>query len=176
MNDNTKPYHLPRHKQLGEPKLKFGSQDPNAVDVHPLRGLLDYGPFGQLRLASVPNPIRIAFIGQKEMVGRLRHLAREMQGRHEPKERKQFLIAYPGFTRVFGASIAPADQSTWVTLPNEIDAQIDGAQAPHRELASVLTSALSSLQAHRHAFDVVILGLDDKWSNAFVGDNTDDFC
>lgn len=175
MTESVKPFHLPRHKQLGEPRLKFGRQDSNAFDVHPLRGLLDHGPFSQLRLAGVPNPIKIAFIGQEAMIGRLRHLATELQGRHEPKERRQFLIPYPGFTRVFGASIAPADRSTWITLPKEIDDQVTESDAPHRELADVLTSALSSLVAHRHSFDVVILGLDEKWSNAFSGDDHDDF-
>jgi len=175
MSENLKPYNLPRHKVLGEPELRFGNEDPKAVDVHPLRGLLDHGPFGKLRLASTPNPIRIAFIGQEDMIARLRHLARELQGRHEPKERKQFLISYPGFTRVFGASLAPADKSTWITLPDELDVHLKNSPAAHRELASVLTSALSSLQAQRHAFDVVVLGLDDKWSTAFEGGETDDF-
>lgn len=171
----AKPFNLPQHRRLGEPNLCFGNPDPSAVDVHPLRGLLDHGPFGKRRLASVPNPIRIAFIGQSAILARMRQLGRELQSKHQPRERKQFLLDYPGFTRVFGASVAPAETSTTITLPDDIDDRLATAPAPHQMLADVLTGALSSLHTQRHAFDVVFLGLDEKWSDAFDGDETDDF-
>ena len=175
MTTEFQPYHLPQHRRLGEPELKFGNPEPAATDVHPLRGLLDYGPFGKLRLASVPSPIRIAFIGQASMLARLRQLGRELQTKHDPKERRQFLITYPGFTRVFGTSVAPADEKTTIMLPDGLDQEIVASNVPHRVLADVLTGAISSLRSQRHAFDVVFLGLDEKWSAAFEGNDTDDF-
>ena len=175
MTEELRAYNLPQHHRLGEPSLKFGNPDPSAKDDHPLRGLLDHGPFGKQRLASVPSPIRIAFVGQASMITRLRHLGRELQSKHDPKERKQFLLPYPGFTRVFGTAVAPAEASTTITLPDRIDDELARAAAPHRLLADVLTGALSSLRTQRHAFDVVFLGLDEKWSAAFDGNDTDDY-
>lgn len=175
MMENVKPYNLPQHKRLAEPDLKFGNPDPKATDIHPLKGLLDHGPFGRQRLAGVPNPIRIAFIGQRDITARMRHLATELQRRHQPRERKQFLLEYPGFNRIFGTTIAPAVEEACVILPDEVDAKIDNAQAPHRELAEVLTGAISSLRNQRHAFDVVLLGLDEKWARGFYGTEEDDF-
>lgn len=172
----NQPFNLPQHRRLGEPKLKFGSTEPNAVDEHPLRGLLEFGPFGNRRLASVANPIRIAFIGQNVMIGRLRKLMTELRGSHSPRERKQFLIDYPGFSRVFGVSISPADDVTTVVLPDSLDDDLRDSARPQHILAEALTSAIMSLRAHLHAFDVVVLGLDDsKWSHCYHGVGEDDF-
>lgn len=175
MSTSPKAYNLPRHRRLGEPDLCFGNSDTSATDKHPLRGLLEYGPFGQRRIASVPNPIRIAFIGQSDIIARMRRLGRELQSQHQPRERREFLIDYPGFSRVFRTSVAPADPSTMITLPDDIDEKLKTAKSPHRVLADILTGALSSLHTQLHAFDVVFLGLDEKWSEAFDGDDTDDF-
>ncbi len=175
MTGNLKPYNLPQHRRLGEPLLRFGSTDDAAVSLHPLRGLLDHGPFGNLRLSSVPNPIRVAFIGQKAMVARLKHILRELESKHTPKERKNYLPDYPGFTKVFGASMAPAGDETTIELPESIDGDLSSADAPHRVLAEALIGSLSSLRAHHHSFDVVFLGLDEKWASGFEGTNDDDF-
>lgn len=175
MSTNTKPYNLPQHRRLGEPLLRFGRDDSGAFDVHPLRGLLDHGPFGKLRLASVSNPIRVAFIGQANMLGRLKQLVRELGSKHEPMERKAYLPVYPGFDRVFEVSIAPAAEVTTVTLPDGLDSAVNSSDQAHRVLAEALTGAISNLRAHQHDFDVIFLGLDEKWSSGFEGTKDDDF-
>lgn len=175
MNKPAKPYNLPQHRRLGEPLLKFGSIDPDTYAVHPLQGLLDHGPFGKLRLASVSNPIRIAFIGQEAMLGRLKNLVRELNSRHVPKERRNYLPEYPGFDRIFEASIVNAETAATITLPNELDERVSSSEAPHRVLAEALTGALSSLRAQRHDFDVVFMGIGAKWERGFEGTKDDDF-
>lgn len=175
MSKSLHPFNLPRHKRLGEPALAFGSSDTNSTDVHPLRGLLDHGPFGKQRLAGVPNPIKVALIGQKTMIGRLRHLLRELESKHKPRERKNYLIEYPGFSRVFETSVAYAGANATIELPETLDADLLDAENPHVLLAEALTGALSSLRSQRHAFDVVFLGLDEKWSVGFEGSEDEDF-
>ena len=39
---------------------------------------------------SIPNPIRIAYIGQAAMISRLKNLVNELEQKHQPKERPNF--------------------------------------------------------------------------------------
>lgn len=175
MTKSVNPFNLPRHKRLAEPLLKFGNADPETFGLHPLQGLLDNGPFGKLRLASVSNPIRIAFVGQQSMLGRLRHLVNELNSRHQPKERKNYLPEYPGFDRIFEVSIAKARDDAAIILPDALDSRVESSSAPHRVLAEALTGALSSLRSQRHGFDVVFMGVPAKWHQGFGGTDEDDF-
>lgn len=175
MTSEVMAYNLPQHRRLGEPDLRFGSSETAAIDPHPLRGLLDYGPFGKQRLASAPNPISIALIGQRAMIGRLRALLIEMDAKHQPKERRNYLPEYPGFARVFEISLAYAGDNVSITIPDSVDATIQAADAPHRVLAEILTGAIASLRSQRHAFDVVFMGLGENWSSGFEGTEDDDF-
>lgn len=172
---NLQPYNLPQHRRLPEPLLKFGNDDSAANHAHPLLGLIQHGPFGKQRLAGVSNPIRIAFIGQAAMLGRLWQLVKELDQKHQPRERRTYLPEYPGFARVFETSLASASDTTTIMLPDDIDAKLSASSAPHRLLAECLTGALSSLQAHRHDFDVAMLGIDEKWAAGFEGTKEDDF-
>lgn len=171
----NKPYNLPQHRRLAEPKLKFGDEDSATFNLHPLRGLLEQGPFDKLRLARVSNPIRVAFIGQRPMIGRLRNLVTELNSKHQPRERRDYLPDFPGFERVFGVSLAPAKNETAITLSDTVDDDLAKSDAPHRLLAEVLTGALSSVRASRYDFDVVFMGIDEKWAAGFEGTEDDDF-
>jgi hypothetical protein len=172
---NLQPYNLPQHRRLAEPLLKFGNDDSAANHAHPLLGLIQHGPFGKQRLAGVSNPIRIAYIGQAAMLGRLRQLVKELDQKHQPRERRTYLPEYQGFARIFETSLASASNTTTITLPEDIDARLGASSAPHRLLAECLTGALSSLQTHRHDFDVAMLGIDEKWAAGFEGTKEDDF-
>lgn len=175
MSKTPKPYNLPQHYRLREPKLKFGHEDPATYSEHPLRGLLDHGPFDKQRLANVSNPIRIAFVGQFEMVDKLTSLVYELNSRHRPLERKNYLPDYPGFDAIFGVSVAPAGENTSIVIPDSIDSVLDSNNMPHQVLAETLTGALSSLRTQKHDFDVVFLGIDEKWSKGFQGSDEEDF-
>src|SRR5579885_1003113 len=96
-----KPFELPAHVAFDEPMLRFGGDPLVARDVHPLRGLLNHGPFTKDKLAAVADPIRVATICPSGQRDKLINLLRELYGRHAPRERRQFLLEYPGFTKVF---------------------------------------------------------------------------
>ena len=83
------------------------------------------------------------------MIARLRNLVKEFDQKHQPRERRSYLPEYLGFARIFETSLASANNSTTINLPDDIDAKLSASAAPHRLLAECLTGALASLQAHR---------------------------
>lgn len=116
----NKVFHLPGHVVLPEPALRFGSQDIQAIDIHPLRGLLQYGPYSKNKLSAVSDPIRIAIIAPYNRSGEVLNLLREAEQSHRPVERKAYLLDFPGFSQVFGVKInAPGGHCT-VELPPDL--------------------------------------------------------
>jgi len=71
MSADAKPFRLPGHIVMEEPRLRFGSPDARDVDIHPMRGLLRFGPYSRDKLSAVSNPIRIGMIAPAGDVDRL---------------------------------------------------------------------------------------------------------
>ena len=175
MTSHIKPYNLPAHRRLLEPKLQFGAREEGTSSSHPLTGLIEHGPFDKHLLAGVPNPIRVAFIGQESMIRHLHCLIQELKGQHTPKERQKYLPTYSGFTRIFETDLAFAGNNVSIVLPDSIDDDFRISETPHQLLSEVLTGAIASLRNQRHAFDVVLIGLDEKWSAGFKQPDEGDF-
>jgi hypothetical protein len=91
---------------MSEPSLRFGSQDARDVDIHPMRGLLRFGPYSKDKLAAVSNPIRIGMIAPAGQTDRLVGQIRELEQVHQPRERKAYLPSFPGFEKIFGVCSA----------------------------------------------------------------------
>ncbi len=53
------------HILLSEPQLAFSPTDSSSWGIHPLRGLLKYGPFSD---GLIPSPIRVATLARMERV------------------------------------------------------------------------------------------------------------
>ena len=172
---STKPYQLPGHWVFGEPYLRFGSKDARDVDIHPMRGLLRWGPYSKDKLAAVSNPIRLAMIAPFGASDRLVHQIRELEQSHQPRERKAYLPAFPGFEKIFGARIARGGQGTSIELPNDLTEQMLQSPTPHLVLAQALTRALFALRNLRNDYDVVVVLLTDVWSAGFRGPTNEDF-
>jgi len=96
MSAPSKPYHLPGHIVLREPDLRFGSTGAGDVDNHPLRGLLRFGPYSRDKISAVSNPIRVAMIAPAGETDRLVNQIRELERRHNPRERKAYLPRLSG--------------------------------------------------------------------------------
>ena len=175
MNPENKPYNLPAHIVLREPVLRFGSTDPKAVDLHPLQGLLRFGPFTRNKLAAIVDPIRVAIIAPAGQVGRVEKLLGEMQQPQSPRERRDYLPSFPGFSKVFHVQVGAAGPQATIELPPDLTEQTKRAQQPHLVLAEALTRALSALRNNRAAFDVVFILLSREWEVGFFGDLEDDF-
>ena len=175
MNVDTKPYNLPGHVVLREPALRFGSTDPKAVDPHPLQGLLRFGPFTRNKLAAIVDPIRVAIIAPSDQVRRVEQLLREMQQAQSPRERRDYLPAFPGSQRSSTVQMGVAGRKATIELPADMTDQMKRAQRPHLVLAEALTRALSALRNNRAAFDVVFILLSQEWEEGFFGGSEDDF-
>jgi hypothetical protein len=170
-----KPYHLPGHIILPEPALRFGSRDPNAIDTHPLKGLLQFGPFSRDKLAAVSDPIRIAMIVPSGQTHHITGLIREMEQRHVPQERKAYLQEFPGFSKIFGVHLAITGGACTIELPVDISIQMAQSPSPHKILADALTRAIFALRNKRHEFDVVLILLSKEWASGFKVTETEDF-
>lgn len=168
-------YQLPGYSTLREPFLAFHPLRPEDKDVHPLRGLATFGPFGQKLVNSVRDPIRIATIvpeGEKSHVGAL---IAELDRRHKPKERFNYLVEFPGFRTVFGLRVVLADACAHIEIPRGIDKEITQAAAPHLILADALTKAIEVLERRSYDFDVLVIYLPERWQPAFYGLPGEDF-
>ena len=175
MRTRSQPFRLPGHIVLDEPALRFGSMGPQDIDIHPLRGLLRFGPYSRDKISAVSNPIRIAVIAPAGESHRVVGQVRELEASHRPRERMAYLPEYPGFEKVFGVRLVPGDSSTSIELPSDLTAQMSDSPSPHLVLAQAVTRALFALRNLRGAFDVVAILLKEEWKTGFYGPRGDDF-
>jgi hypothetical protein len=171
----SRQYVLPGHVVIPEPKLRFGGVSKDAVDIHPLRGLLSYGPFSRDKLAAVSDPIRFAVIAPQGGLKRATNLLNELEGAHQPRERRAYLPEFPGFSKLFGVRLAFGNGATSIELPSTLTVEIQRSQRPHAVLAEALTRALFALRNVRHDFDIVLIVLTREWEAAFKETVTEDF-
>jgi hypothetical protein len=86
----AEPFRLPGHIILPEPQLRFGSNDARDVDIHPMEGLIRFGPYSQGKLLPVANPIRVGMIVPAGLEEALVGQMRELDQPHQPRERKAY--------------------------------------------------------------------------------------
>ena len=164
---------FPMHSRISEPDLLFHPDRPEDRSPHPLLGLTNYGPYSRSTVNNVLNPIRVAVITPNAGLKEIDRLFTEFGQRHWPKERKNYLPEYLGFSRVFGVNIIRSD--VVFEFPAELDQLVhDGAQ-PHVLLAEELARALAVIEGKRNQFDVVAIYLPNRWERGFFGPDGDDF-
>jgi hypothetical protein len=163
---------LPGHGLLAEPDLLFHPDRLSDRSPHPLRGLLDYGPFSNALINAVLDPIRVATIAPAGETVRLTRLLAEFGAQHQPRERRDYLPPFPGFQRVFGLRLVSAGLDA--ELPNNLEQKLQVAK-PHLALAEHLTGAIAPLESRRSDFDVLLIYLPDRWQHAFEGGEGEDF-
>jgi hypothetical protein len=154
------------HWRLPEPRLSFDATDPQQVALNPLVGLRDHGPFTARVFHDVT--LRIALLAPTD--GDLKVLRRqlnELVHPQEPKERRVYLPAWPGFEAVFRAKLGPAEASAQVPLPTTLDADLAESAEPRGHLASALIDGLRKLVLVRDRFDVVVFYLPRRFASLF---------
>jgi hypothetical protein len=158
---------LPDFTVLGEPRLAFHPLDPARRSVHPLRGLIDYGPFTSTVPQAVRPTIRLAGIGPAGEGRNVLNLVNEMRQPLKPDERLAYLPEWPGFADVFKVDLAFAPRDVNVQLPPRLDDEIAASTTPHRILAEALANAVRQANTQRSAFDVLLIYLPLRWEQAF---------
>src|SRR6202030_2487736 len=101
------------HVFLPEPKLAFHPERVSDRDIHPLLGLIRFGPYSS---GLIPDPIRVATITPSGDSSRLYAFMRELSNTTRAGERAGYLPDWPGFHRVFGLHMRAANLSCHVEL------------------------------------------------------------
>jgi len=120
------------HVWLPEPKLAFHPDRTSDREVHPLRGLVRFGPHSA---GLVPDPIRVATVAPAGESPRLYDFMKELKSAHKPAERKDYLLEWPGFREVFGLQMTAAGGACHVELDAGLDSEFQGSPTPHIVLA-----------------------------------------
>lgn len=151
---------------LPEPRLRFHPTDEQQVAVNPLVGLRDHGPFTDRAFRDVR--LRIALLAPTQQdLDALRKQLNELVRAHEPRERRAYLPAWPGFEAVFRTKLSPADASAQIPLPPTLDADLRRSSDPKAHLAEALISGLRKLVLVRDRFDVVVFYLPPRYRQYF---------
>jgi hypothetical protein len=167
---------LAGHQRLPEPQLAFHPQRQSDLSPHPLKGLLEFGPYSQSLMNPIIDPIRVATLAPHGEGATLKRFLDELEAAHQPSERRQYLPAWPGFSKVFGLRLVPAEASTaHIQLPGDLDSRLDAASQPHVVLADELTKALRAFGSAGSDYDLVMILLPDRWNEGFYGPDGDDF-
>lgn len=160
------------HSWFPEPKLAFHPDRRDDVDTHPLRGLLRFGPYSA---GLVPTPIRVATISPHGEGHRLFAFMKELNAEFEPRERKDYLPKWTGFSSVFNVHMRGAAKSCHLELDDRLDNEMAESEAPHVILADRLVRAIQNLDASRDEFDVIFIYIPNHWAPGFTGPEGDDF-
>ena len=155
-----------------EPRLAFHPDRSSDTDIHPLRGL---GRFGPQSSGLVPDPVRVATVAPAQDAERLYGFMKELRVPHRPRERTDYLPAWPGFREVFGIQLQAAAKECHIRLDEDLDAEIEKGPSPHSTVADHLVRTIHQLDAHRPEFDVIFLYLPQRWKAGFRGTPEEDF-
>lgn len=163
---------LPPFTLLDEADLAFSPSDATHVDVHPLRGLLNYGPYSKGSFGGYTPKVRIATVGP-ESAFRLRgELMMSLRNAHRPNDRTEYVPEYPGFEQLFHVALESAPAEAHVKWPDRLDA-LPGDGTPQEKLFQAMEGALRRLDLVRDTFDVVLVHFPDAWNGATRGKHFD---
>jgi hypothetical protein len=160
------------HVWLPEPHLSFHPDRTSDREVHPLRGLLRFGPHSA---SLIPDPIRVATLAPAGESHRLYSFMQELNSVYKPTERRDYLPEWPGFHSVFGLHMRGAGRGCHVELDAQLETEVGASSRPHIVLADRLVRAIQSLEARRAEFDVLFIYLPERWAPGYVGGSSEDF-
>lgn len=160
------------HVCLPEPNLAFHPDRTSDREVHPLRGLLRFGPYSA---GLVPDPIRVATIAPVGEGHRLYDFMKELNSVFTPSERKDYLPEWPGFHSVFGLRMRGAGSGCHMELDAQLESEFRGSPKPHIVLAERLVRAIQNLEGRRSEYDVLFIYIPQRWSAGYTGGPADEF-
>jgi hypothetical protein len=165
---------FPAFQELPEPLLAFGERTgTRGVGGHPLIGLHHHGPFSLKYLDDYLDAVRVALVAPADDLHVAQRFVAELRAHHQPTERRDYLIEYAGFHRVFGLDIVTAGSDCTIPLPADLQQRLDTASDPRQTLTDALTGAIATAAARRTAFDVLMVRLPERWREWFYGDGDD---
>jgi len=171
MTGPTRPGRLAPYTRLDEPLLAFASDDPTAVDTHPLRGLVAHGPYTRNSLAAHTDRIRVAVVGPDDGRQGRRAVLQKVQTTQQPSDRRVYVPPYPGFKQLLGVPLIPAPPPTQLAVPARLDDL--GAGDPKALVRRAISERMRELAGVRDQFDVAVFHLPDSWGPGLRGQGFD---
>lgn len=160
------------HLCLPDSMLSFHPERTSDQNRHPLRGLLDYGPYSS---GFVPDPIRVATVAPRADSDQLYTFMKDLNKPFQPKERKDYVPVWPGFQRAFNLRMSAAGGACHFKVSPELDTELQESHQAHVALADHLIRAIQFLEARRTDFDIVFIYIPARWERGFEGGPSDDF-
>lgn len=159
---------FPPFTLLDEPLLSFSPSNASEVDVHPLRGLVNFGPYSKSSFGGYTSRIRIATVGPESAFKRRGELMASLRNSHQPSDRSEYVPAYPGFEALFRVTLEAAPREAHIKWPDALN-QLPGDGDPPARLFQAMDAALRRLDTMRNEFDVVLVHFPDSWASATRG-------
>jgi hypothetical protein len=141
-------------------------------DIHPLNGLLRFGPYSS---GFVLDPIRVATLAPAGESLRLFDFMKGLKSPAKATERRDYLPDWPGFHQVFGLRMCGAASDCHIELDRRLEQEFRASPTPHIVLADRLTRAIQSFDARRADFDVLFIYIPQRWASGYVGGPDEDF-
>jgi hypothetical protein len=151
---------------IPEPELMFSQ---GGLDRHPLRGLIDHGPYG-LKYGA-PSALRLALLAPAAKIGQVRSLATELARPARTREVPDYYPDYPGFETLFRIPIALTDNRLVFAFPDELARHAE--RQDKKALARSLFQCIAQLQSIRLSFDVALIYLPPDWAACFEDEEFD---
>lgn len=156
---------LPPFSLLDEPLLSFSPSDAAQVDVHPLRGLVNFGPYSKGSFGGYTSQVRIATVGPESAFKRRGQLMASLRGSYQPSDRNEYVPPYPGFEALFRVKLESACSGAHIKWPDSLS-QLPGDGDPQVRLFQAMEAALRRLDMVRNEFDIVLVHFPDTWAPA----------
>ena len=135
---------FPAHSRIVEPDLLFHPDRDEDRSPHPLLGLTQFGPYSRSTVNNVLDPIRVAVIAPHAGLRAVDKLFVEFKRRQLPKERRNYLPEYLGFSALFGVNIVRSEAV--FEFPRQFDDKIQNSANSNVLLAGELARALTILE------------------------------
>ena len=162
---------LAPYTPLREPLMAFSSDNPSLVDTHPLRGLVNHGPYSKNSLASITDEVRVAIVGPDCGLEDRKRVLQNVKNPQRPSDRGGYVPPYPGFRELFKVPLVPAAKTAQLAWPAHLD-ELGSGSLTDRVRRSI-SERLRQLAAIREKFDLVVVHLPDSWGPGLRGEGFD---
>lgn len=156
---------LPPYVLLDEPVLAFDSLNDEARGIHPLKGLIQHGPFTSHIFSKYTPRLRVAIVGPTSGYNRIVKLMKELQTSHVAADRKEYLPNFPGFQKLFGIEFGSSASSLHIKWSDGLSTS-EEFPTPQSVLKNRMLIAIKQLALSRDLFDVAVFHLPDQWATA----------
>lgn len=167
------PSQLNGHRLLSSPTLSFHPSRAEDIGTHPLKGLVDFGPWS-VQSPIIPDPIRIAVVGPTHLHARTIRQIRELSATISAQEYREYLPDFPGFSAVFGKRLV-TDDRIWFSLDEQARREFAEASEHDQKHAVLLRNyeaALREATTWKDRFDLLLIAIPQEWDQTSLTSNS----